>query len=258
MKKEGIDKLMEVWKVKNTILKPGIRTDVTDVVNQMASLFAAGNFYYLIMNFEISELEFVSEGIKDVLGINPNELSLKKFLELIHPDDINKMHEKELTSLNFKLNEISKEDITKYKTVYLLRIKDKKGSYKTILHQSKALTISEDGKVFQTISVHTDITHLNPTMDHKISFISHECPSYYSLEPGNHFKLVKNSFKNLFTNREKEIINLIAQGKQAKDIADLLYISSQTVNSHKKNILRKSHTNNTAELITTCIREGVI
>ncbi|WP_233244058.1 PAS domain-containing protein [Tamlana fucoidanivorans] len=258
MQEENINKLMAVWKEKNTILKPSIRKDITDLVNQMASIFAAGNFYYLIMNFEISELECVSEGTKAVLGIEPNALSLKTFLDLVHPEDLNKMREKELASLNFKLNEIAKKEITKYKTVYLLRIKCKNGGYKTVLHQSKALSVSEDGKVFQTICVHTDITHLNPTIDHKISFISQECPSYYSLDTGSKFKLVKNSFQNLFSPREKEVIKLIAKGKTTPEIALILFISEQTIQKHKKNILQKSHCRNAAELITTSIREGII
>ena len=258
MKKEGFDKLLEVWKDKNTISKPGIRKNIVNLVNKMASVFAAGNFYYLIMNFEISELECISEGTKDVLGISPKDLSVKSFLKLLHPEDLDKIHEKEFASLHFKLNEIAKEDITKYKTVYLLRFRHKNGGYRTILHQSRALTVSQDGKVFQTLCVHTDITHLNPPIDHKISFVSHECPSYYSLETGTKFKLIKNSFKTLFSAREIEIIKLTGQGKTASEIAAFLSISEQTVGSHKKNILKKAHCNNTAQLITTAVREGLI
>ncbi|MFI1773214.1 LuxR C-terminal-related transcriptional regulator [Thalassobellus citreus] len=258
MKKESINKLLKVWKTKNLILKPVEKQDIINIIDHIASIFAADSFYYLIMNFETMSIEYVSEGTKTVLGINPEALTLEKIFSLMHPEDLEKMHEKETTSLNFKLNKIPKEDITKYKTVYLMRLKDASGNYKTILHQAKALNISNDGKVFQVLSIHTDITNLNPSIDHKISFISNECPSYYSLETGKNFSLAENSFKNLFTNREKEIIHLVAQGKQTKDIALLLFISTQTVNSHKKNILRKSHCKNTAELITTCIREGVI
>jgi DNA-binding CsgD family transcriptional regulator len=258
MQQKSIDNLLNLWKTKNMILKPVKRKDIIDIVDQIATLFAAGSFYYLIMNFETQSLEYVSEGTKTVLGVEPDDLSLEKFLKLIHPEDLEKMHEKETVSLNFKLNQIPKDDITKYKTVYLLRIKDGNGNYKTMLHQAKALSISNDGKVFQVLSIHTDITHLNPIIDHKISFISNERQSYYSIETGASFKLEKNDFKNLFTKREKVIITLVIQGKQSKEMAVLLFVSIHTINSHKKNIFRKSGCKNIAELTTKCIREGLV
>ncbi|UKM66535.1 LuxR C-terminal-related transcriptional regulator [Flavobacteriaceae bacterium GSB9] len=257
-KKKGIDKVMSVWKAQNKILLPGKRQDIKQIVNELARLFSHSSFYYLIMNFDIADIDYVSEGVCDVLGISPEKMNLEKFLSLMHPDDLDKMHQKERTSLSFKLNKIPKEDITKYKTVYLMRLRHADGSYRTILHQSKAFTVSEDGKVFQTICVHNDITHLNPVIDHKISFISQECPSYYALDTETELTLIQNSFKELFTKREKEVVNLILQGKSTKQIATLLFISIQTVNCHKKNILKKSHCKNTSDLISTCIKEGFI
>lgn len=61
-----------------------------------------------------------------------------------------------------------------------------------------------------------------------------------------------------FTNREFEIINLLAEGNRAKEIADELYVSEMTVRTHLKNILRKSDARNTTALVATCIRQGLI
>jgi DNA-binding CsgD family transcriptional regulator len=258
MKNEHIKKIMNVWESNNKILNPGIKKNILAVVEQIASLFSAGNYYYYVLNFDTYQMEFASEGTQKVLGIDSNEFSLEKFLELLHPEDLEKLHEKESASINFKLTKIATEDITKYKTVYLLRVKLNNGIYKTILHQSQALSISNDGKVFQVMGIHTDITHLNIPIDHKISFISNELPSYYSLNTGATFDLVENNFSLNFTIKEKLILNEIATGKTFNEIAQTLYISPHTVNTHKKNILKKSNCKNTAELITKCIREGVI
>lgn len=256
MKNEHIKKIMNVWESNNKILKPGVKKNIIDIVEQVASLFSAGNYYYYVLNFETYQMEFASEGTKKVLGIHSNEFSLEKFLDLLHPEDLEKLHEKERVSLNFKLNKIAKEDITKYKTVYLLRVLLKNGTCKTILHQSQALSVSDDGKVFQVMGIHTDITHLNIPIDHKISFISNVLPSYYSLSTGTNFELVKHNLN--FTEKEKLIIKEITTGKTFNEIANTLYISPHTVNTHKKNILKKSYCKNTAELITKCIREGII
>ena len=253
-----INNLMRVWKANNIVLRPADKKDIKAFANQIASLFSAGSYYYLIMNFETFKLEHISKSIENVLDLASDTFSLEEFLELIHPEDLQKMHEKEQASLEFKLTKISKEDITKYKTVYLLRLKSKDGSYKTMLHQAKVLNISGDGKLSRTITIHTDVTHLNLPIDHKISFISNERPCYYSLDTGDDLNLEKNNFNQIFTTREKQILEEIAKGNSFVKIADELNVSPFTINTHKRNILKKSNCKNTAELITKCIREGVI
>lgn len=53
----------------------------------------------------------------------------------------------------------------------------------------------------------------------------------------------------LISNREKEIISLIKEGKTAKQIADVLNISQFTVDTHRKNILKKLELNSIKDLI---------
>lgn len=55
--------------------------------------------------------------------------------------------------------------------------------------------------------------------------------------------------EKLITSREKEIIALIKQGKTAKEIAEILSISIFTVDTHRKNILKKLNLNSVKDLI---------
>lgn len=50
--------------------------------------------------------------------------------------------------------------------------------------------------------------------------------------------------------REKEILKMIQQGKRSKEIAELLFISINTVNRHRQNILEKMRVSNTTEACT--------
>ncbi len=258
MDKDHVYKLLNVWKSKNKILNPVDKKVILKIVDQIASLFSPGNFFYIVFNFSTYEIEYVSEGVKNVIGIAPQEFTFEKLMGLLHPEDLEKMHEKELASLTFKLNKISKENITKYKTVYLLRYKTNSNSYKTILHQAKVIDLSEDGKINRTLSVHTDISHLNIPMDHKVTFISEENPNFYSLDFGQTFHEIEKANPLIFTGREKQIIKEISKGKSFNEIAQILSISLHTINTHKKNILKKSKCKNTAELIARCVRDGVI
>jgi DNA-binding NarL/FixJ family response regulator len=58
--------------------------------------------------------------------------------------------------------------------------------------------------------------------------------------------------------REKEILHLLASGKSNREIADLLYISISTVETHRNNIFQKLQLHNLAELILYAVRKGLI
>lgn len=58
--------------------------------------------------------------------------------------------------------------------------------------------------------------------------------------------------------REMEVLQLIASGKSDKEVADQLFISSKTVNTHKMHILDKLGLKNTAELVRYAIRNELI
>ena len=57
--------------------------------------------------------------------------------------------------------------------------------------------------------------------------------------------------------REREILQLVAEGKTSSQIADELYLSNKTVETHRRNIMLKLHLHTTAELVKYAIREGI-
>jgi DNA-binding NarL/FixJ family response regulator len=67
----------------------------------------------------------------------------------------------------------------------------------------------------------------------------------------NEFQVTDNSVINKFrlSNQEKEIIKYIVEGKTSKEIAQLLFITKNTVDTHRKNINRKLEINSNSTLI---------
>ncbi|CAL2064522.1 response regulator transcription factor [Tenacibaculum sp. 190524A05c] len=57
------------------------------------------------------------------------------------------------------------------------------------------------------------------------------------------------SDKVVLSNREKEILSLIANGKTSKEIAETLFIAKTTVDTHRKNMIRKLNLKNGNELV---------
>lgn len=68
---------------------------------------------------------------------------------------------------------------------------------------------------------------------------------------------VEDSYE-LLTTRERELLQLLAEGKTNKDVASLLNLSLYTVETHRSNIFQKLNLHNSAELILYAIRKGVI
>ena len=60
------------------------------------------------------------------------------------------------------------------------------------------------------------------------------------------------------SNREREVLQLIAEGKTTKEISSSLYVSIKTIETHRKNIMDKLNINSIADLTKYAIREGII
>ncbi len=63
---------------------------------------------------------------------------------------------------------------------------------------------------------------------------------------------------SLLTDREREILQLLAEGRSNKDVANLLDLSVYTVETHRTRIMQKLNLHNTAELVLYAVRKKII
>jgi two-component system, NarL family, response regulator NreC len=59
------------------------------------------------------------------------------------------------------------------------------------------------------------------------------------------------------TDREREVVQLVAEGKTTKEIAALLHVSIKTVDTHRRLVLKKLGLRTTADLVKYAVREGI-
>ncbi len=109
--------------------------------------------------------------------------------------------------------------------------------------------------MLRALGVHTDITHLKKTGNPVFSLIGlNGEPSYVDIDIEKVFPVAS----KVISAREREILLLLAKGKLSKEIAALLHISPLTVSKHRQNLLQKTNTKNTIELINFSIQNGYI
>lgn len=70
-------------------------------------------------------------------------------------------------------------------------------------------------------------------------------------------KQVQDSY-DLLTEREKEILQLLAEGKSNKEVAQVLNVSPYTVETHRTHLMQKLNLHNTAEIVLYAVRKKIV
>lgn len=227
-----------------------------EVHKKLLNIFQVGDYYYYIFNTATAEMEFVSEKILPILKLESvEEFTVEYIFHHIHPDDKDRFIKTEQKVTHF-FNRLRPDQVTRYKVSYDYRLRKRDGSYIWVLMQTVTIQSTEDGAVIRVLGIQTDITHLK-TDNHSsgLSFIGLEGePSFYNvpIDPA------LPSGRELFSKREKQVLELVLAGKSTTQIAALLYISVHTVNSHRKKIFLKSNCSSLVELGSKAVREGWI
>ena len=60
------------------------------------------------------------------------------------------------------------------------------------------------------------------------------------------------------TERERDVLKLIAEGHSTQEIADILVITPKTVEGHKTNLMTKLGIHNRIDLVKYALRKGII
>ena len=223
-----------------------------EIHKKILNIIHFGEFYYWIFDLQISKFTFVSESIRNVLGYAPEEFASEFYISQIHPDDLPYFINFENKAVEF-FNLLIADNIFNYKVSYDVRLRKKDGEYIRILQQTVTLETTEKGGVNKSLGIHTDITEIKPEGIPSLSIIGMNGePSYLNIEVEKVFM----PSKSLLSDREKEILFHIIHGKHSTEIAEILGLSKHTVLNHRRNILAKTETKSSADLIVKTIKEG--
>lgn len=260
--KPDIQHMHEVWKMVKIEDKLSIQSPKVNFDEIISSIFSTGPFYYYIIDFTDMSISHLSNGFEEIHSIPVEQIkTINDILSLMHPNDMDFVSQAEEKALHFIIDTIGAEKFTQYKGSYNFRLRVADGSYELFNHQALLLSMDENYKFIKSLNIHTNINHLTKTNNYKFSLIGLAGePSYLNLD------VTENAIETagdpsppiVFTKREIEIIKLLADGYSTKTIAEKLFISQTTVETHRKNILRKSGCKNSVKLISKSLSEGWI
>ena len=182
-----------------------------------------------------------SRGTESLLGYTQEEFDIKLiFNDYLHP--------LQRPILQFLINIVAHLGATKavFNDSYLSvihKVRHKKGHYITVLRKARILEGDKNGKLITGISVLTDMTSLVSTEAVTWKIVS---PNF---DPTELKHLIDEQIKTFFSRRELEILNEIKKGRSSQKTGEKLHISKHTVDTHRRNMLKKTGAKNTVELI---------
>lgn len=207
-------------------------------------------FFYLADLLSM-KIHFVSGGCKQMIGVTPEEFELSSLLTIVHPSDFNRH-----SLIRSRLIKTGYELMMRRKGHALFsthsRIKDASGGYSSYLFQGYVFFAEMPAPKVYVLLVITDLS------DFKLHSSGYH---YYEGDDLNMFRYPDDALLlegHIFTDREFELLKLIALGLDSEQIADKLSISVNTVNTHRRHILKKTKKSTTQELVIELMEKGIL
>lgn len=211
---------------------------------------------YSIAVFDLYKKEFIffRSGIKHrtSTGYDNDNKHLHQFYAHLHPEDLDFVLDTKIKMFDF-LTGLPPTERNNYKLVFNFRMKNQEGVYCQYIQRQLVLEPDNEGKPWLVMN----INNLLSEQSTKFTLQRH----LFNLKTGK-FHLFNNEpevgASQLFTEREKEVFALIAQGLDSTAIAEKLFISEHTVKNHRKHVLSKTHAGNSAQALLLAKYLGII
>lgn len=219
------------------------------LIDIISSIKILPNQYFYINYSPNTQTVYVSPHVKKILGYEIEEFEYKRLLDIIHPDDQPIV----LAGTYFAYETANSKVFNPFEfgVFFSYRAFHKNGTLKRLLRYSSPINYDITGKVIHYISVVTDITEMQPSNRVHIwhTGLPDEVPPFST----------ENFYNNkVLSKREMDILFYLCEGLNSNGIAQKLFISRHTVDTHRRKILAKMEVENTGQLIRKAFSMGLI
>lgn len=219
------------------------------LMKRIHAMMKKNNQYFYIGDMLKFDIFYTCSTVKDILGLDPEEFDPGVQYKITHPDDITRHGVSRAKMIKIS-NEIFCEEVDYYIMSTNLRFRDTEGQYKNFIVQAYAFYSKVPLPSVYCLFVTTDISWFGP-LKHGYNFYVGKDLSYFRVPDK---ELITTGC--FFTKREFEILDLIRQGYDSRIIADKLFLSSHTIDTHRRNIIKKTGHHTTSELIFDLQQRG--
>jgi len=218
----------------------------------------SSSFFYVVQ-FPMGKYHFLGKQQEHVSGYANEEFmekGIERFLQCLHPEEISIILEEIYHDITkFIASQQSDADRVRLQIQYNYRFKRKNGKFANLLEQIQALELDESGRVSLVLGnvimlQHTETLPLRLSIrqfktDGMSRTVFKKTYSPFSLE----YKITK---------REEEMLRYLASGNTSKEIANKLFISPHTVDTHRRNLLKKMRCKSVVELTRKAFNNGLL
>lgn len=252
VKKESVD-YTPYFRFVESFASSGYRSiDPAHPLNlEVEQITGAGQQFFYVGDVIQMSIHHTSKRSLEMMGVPSSQLTPWHFFELTHPDDTYR-----LMLGRAKLMKLAHDLFVAEKGSVLmstnLRMKMPGGGYSQVLVQLYIFFSSIPYKSVFILKMHTLVDRFTLP---KVGY------HYYLGDDLSQFRYPDEALLKLgvpYTCREFEIIRLVDQGLSSVEIAGKLYLSVHTVNTHRRNVVRKSGSESMAELIFSLKETGLI
>lgn len=205
--------------------------------------------FFCVTNTQDLTFEYISKNYTTCLGLDANELKalgMRYFWNRIHPDDIDAWLSALNNLMEFTLSEISESKREDANYTWNFRFKNSDDVYVNIIQNTTPLVFDSEGKPIIGLA-HYTVLHPDIKMEITASAKMLNAKKEYETIYFNNFsqKLLNEDISN----RERDVIRLLVLNQTSKEISEKLNISSHTVDTNRRNILKKLKISSTGELV---------
>ncbi|MBS1734563.1 MAG: response regulator transcription factor [Bacteroidetes bacterium] len=223
--------------------------------------YSPGKYFWFIANLVKGITVSCGGMIERTVALKPNQLfnkSPEALFNIIHPEDQGKMFAFSNYWARFYLGVPVEKRSGLRPTIYI-RMKNTQQLYSWFMVQYISHLFDHSGNLVYAFTLSTDISHIKTEGEAMMSILDIEnetCHLFYCSEA----QQVTESKENVqgITVREMEVLKFLSTGLSSKQIARELGLSTKTVDNHRQNMLRKTNTKNTGELVAFGINMGFI
>jgi len=254
-----VARVLKLYEDTYLVSDKSIEASPDQLINVSTSIYSPGPSFQAIFDFPSRSFDHVSKDVEKILGYKSTDFTIEKMISLIHPDDIGIVIRNEALAGLFLHKFLEPESRPYYKSTYQYRLLDSQDRYRLFLHQAIALTLDPMDHLSKTYIICSDISSYGDKGNRSISFIDiRGIKSYTKVELEEDLKALHVSDIDELSPREMEILKLIAEGYNSREIAEALFISYDTVRTHRNNIISRNNFKSINHAVAYYIRQGLL